>query len=461
MKMKIVLLACLLSFTPGKNALFAQWQSLGSGIVDSPRTILSISAVSEQTVWATAIHPSSPSSYNYTRTIDGGVTWNSGQISDTIGDYYPGTIFALDHLTAWIIMIELRMQSKVRLFKTTDGANTWIEQTGGFNQSGYAFASIHFFNPNEGIGFGSSGTGDSAIDSLVIFRTADGGNTWVRIPPAILPIPEPDEGQWVYGNNRYAHWGDTLWFGTRTGRVFRTSDKGSTWQAFSTGLFHAGSSDRGISSIAFKNHLEGLATSYSPSCAAKTIDGGATWAPLAIPVLPSAADIAYIPGTNGTYIVHRGLMTTGNQSTFLITHDNGTTWGTKTIAPAMPSTKFLSSTSGFGGGKVLSQISVGIYSWTGDLLSGIDEIYNEASFQITSIIPNPADDLATIYLSGNTNAEVSVKIFNNDERLIMQVSEFATDGKLVLDVANLPAGQYLLKLTSEHFSAAGRLMIQR
>jgi hypothetical protein len=89
---------------------------------------------------------------------------------------------------------------------------------------------------------------------------------------------------------------------------------------------------------------------------------------------------------------------------------------------------------------------------------GIEE---KVSTHITSIIPNPADDLATIYLSGNTTAEVIVKIFSNDGRLIRQVSEFATEGKLMLDVANLPAGQYLLKMSSENFSATGRLMIQR
>jgi hypothetical protein len=89
---------------------------------------------------------------------------------------------------------------------------------------------------------------------------------------------------------------------------------------------------------------------------------------------------------------------------------------------------------------------------------GIEERYSLPS---VTIIPNPADDLATICLSGNTTAEVIVKIFSNDGRLIRQVSEFATEGKLMLDVANLPAGQYLLKISSEHFSSTGRLMIQR
>lgn len=37
------------------------------------------------------------------------------------------------------------------------------EQNGEFNEVGHAFAALHFFNENEGVGFGSPGTGNQTI----------------------------------------------------------------------------------------------------------------------------------------------------------------------------------------------------------------------------------------------------------------------------------------------------------
>ena len=88
-----------------------------------------------------------------------------------------------------------------------------------------------------GISFGSPGTGNASVDSLRIYRTQDGGSSWNRIPAANLPAPLAGEGVWIYsGNGLYDSRGDTLWFGTRSGRVFRTVDRGQTWAAFGTGL---------------------------------------------------------------------------------------------------------------------------------------------------------------------------------------------------------------------------------
>lgn len=433
-----LLLLCLLS---QGVILQAQWQNLGSGIVDSPRTIISISAVSEQIVWATAYHPTQMAAYNYTRTIDGGTNWQAGLISDTIGSFYPGFIHALDGYTAWIIMIEVPDQSRIRLFKTTNGGTIWQEQYGDFNSPGYAFASLHFFNSNEGIGFGSPGTGNSVIDSLCIFHTLDGGNTWIRIPPAQLPDPEPGEGVWVYGNNRYASSGDTLWFCTRARRVFRTTDKGITWQAFSAGIGSTTGSYPGLASIAFKNHMEGIVTTYSPSKAARTSDGGETWTTINIPASPNAGNISFIQGSNASYIIHRGLLTT-TQGVFLITNDGGDSWITINLNPATPAISFLSSTVGFGGGKINSAMDGGMYKWIGDWTTGIVSVSDHA---VTRIFPNPTND--HINISGLDPAKIhSTEIFSINGALVAK-PENITGG---IDVSQLKPGIYLLRISHDN-----------
>ena len=170
-------------------------------------------------------NPSGGSAFDFTVTTDGGNAWNAGTLPN-LGSYYPGQVHAVDAQTAWALMINTPQQDRIKILKTTDGGANWQEQPGEFNTSGYAFAGLHFFNANEGIGFGSPGTGNASVDSLRIYRTADGGDTWTRIPAGELPAPGAAEGQWVYGDNRYEAKGDTLWFCTRASRVFRTTDKG-------------------------------------------------------------------------------------------------------------------------------------------------------------------------------------------------------------------------------------------
>lgn len=425
------------------TTLWAQWQNIGSGITNSPRDIFSISAVSENVIWAVAIDPSSIISYDFTKSIDGGATWSAGLLPDTIGFYFPAAIPALDAQTAWALMINLPNQDKIRIFKTTSGGSSWQEQLGEFNTPGYAFASLHFFNANEGIGFGSPGTSDPSIDSLRIYRTVDGGDNWTRIPAANLPTPLANEGVWIYGDNHFASKGDTLWFGTRASRIFRTTDKGLTWQAFNTNI--SGNLDYpGLASVAFKNSLEGIVTTYLPSRAAATTDGGETWTEFFIPSIPHPADIQYIPGTEATYLVSEGWLTSGSISQFGITYDDGGTWGTASFSPPIPVVKFISPTVGFAGGSVFTPDSGGIYKWTGDFTSSINTI-TPTNFSVV-VYPNPVDDKLMIQLPDEFSLQSSIKL------IILNVfgqttKEISINSKLTnIDLNNLPEGIYFYQI---------------
>ncbi len=369
----------------------AQWQSLGSGIVGANRTILALSAVDSNVVWAIAVPTGFTTSFDFTVTTDGGTNWSAGKLPDTIGNYYPLSIYAINAQVAWASLIRLPNQDKVRMFKTIDGGLNWVEQYGEFNNPHFGFGSIHFFNASEGICMGSCGTGNSSFDSLRIFRTANGGDTWTLIPSGTLPAALPGEGQWVYGNSRYENYGDTLWFGTRASRVFRTTDKGQTWQAFNTGIT-GNSGYPGLASIAFQRHLVGIATTYLPFTAARTTDGGVTWDTIPVPATVLGGNIEYVPGTKGTYLVNEGFIGGGPTTDFLITKDGGNNWDFYTDSLPIRVIQFLSPTIGFGGGKLTSSTVGGIYKFTGDLSDStvVNSISPIATGTGLALYPNPA-----------------------------------------------------------------------
>ncbi|HMG16576.1 MAG TPA: T9SS type A sorting domain-containing protein [Saprospiraceae bacterium] len=445
MKKQITTVA-IIFFMMLQITLWAQWQNIGSGI-SSQKTIFSISAPNQNVIWAVAPEESFGACYDFTMTTDGGNSWHQGLLPDTIGDFFPGHIFAINDQTAWVIMINTPEQDRIRIFKTNNGGAAWQEQTGEYNTKGYAFATLHFFNPNEGIGFGSPGTGNALIDSMRIYHTIDGGSNWKRIPTASLPSPLAGEGVWVYGNNRYESKNDTLWFGTRASRVFRTTDRGLSWQAFNAGI-SGSSSYPGLASIAFQNSKQGIVTSYLPSQVAVTSDGGETWTKIPVPTTPRASDIEYIPGTTATYIINQAYLNTGNNSKYLISYDGGIKWKTVSYSPAIPVLKFLSPTVGFAGGQILSPTSGGIYKWTGNWLdSTITSTGNVLPKNpIIEVYPNPVKDKLTIELQDDISIEnnLTLTLFNVFGQRVKQISINSKVSNI--ELGTLPAGIYFYRV---------------
>ncbi|MEO8588409.1 MAG: YCF48-related protein [Flavobacteriales bacterium] len=435
----------------------AQWESTGSGISASQRTIFNISAVDENVLWAITLKLTSGIAYEFCRSTNGGTDWTAGLLPDTIGSYYPLYIQALNDQTAWVVMVRLPLQDRVRLFKTDNGGTDWYERTGDFNVPDAGFAALHFFNSDEGIAFGSPGTGDASVDSLRIYRTVDGGDDWTRIPVSALPPPLAGEGVWVYGANSYEAKGDTLWFVTRASRVFRSTDRGATWEAFDVGI-SGNANSPGLSSVAFQNHMQGIATSYSPSQAATTADGGETWTPIAIPSTPLAADIEYIPGTVATYIVHQdwfdGSFTTNK---FLRTRNGGDTWDTLTFSPAIKVVKFLSASIGFGGSKIILPDSGGVYKWTGDIAASVHDVVQ--SDPALELFPNPALGQVTVRLPEHTPlpAVLTLELFNGLGQAVKRVPLRSRLTDIQLD--DLSSGPYFYQLQDgEQVLRAGILM---
>lgn len=421
----------------------AQWESIGSGIDSTQRFYYSLSVVDENNIWAVPVSTTFTPNYEYTRTTNGGDTWEAGILSDTIGSYYPFQVFALDEDNVWILMVSIPIINQTRLFRTRNGGMTWEEQSGDFNMPAQGITALHFFNENEGLGFG----GTSMQGSLAVFKTDDGGDNWERIPSGMLPDPVSEELIRIFsGNSSYEAVGDTLWFVTSASRVFRTTDKGETWAAFDAGISGEGSFP-GLASIAFENASNGIVTTFqSPGQAAKTTDGGATWAPISIPASPSLGAIEYVPGTTNTYIINDGFQ---QFDVMLITPDGGDNWLSMAYPPSVACMQFISPTIGFGGGNVDVMNGAGLYKWTGDLAT-VTDTENITSLNIDSdlikLSPNPVRDILNLEIDASFQGKpFLIKLYSANGQSVYS-KELSNATSLEINTNIFQSGIYLLSI---------------
>lgn len=411
---------------------YSQWTELGSGVSLNPSEMFSISVPSPNVIWGTPANFGVASNI-FTKSIDGGVSWVSDSIPNTSNTYIPLQILALDDQVAWVLFTSVPNQDAGRIFKTMDGGSTWTEQTGGFNQIGYTTTVLHFFNSNDGVTFGSPGTGDPAIDSMRIYTTSDGGSNWTRVDHGNLPTPLPGEGKWINsGNNSYEAHGDEIWFTSRKQRVYKSTNKGLTWVAHD--VQDAGTSM--LYSVAFQNDSIGLLTGKSPSYLAQTTDGGQNWVTLTPNVSFSANNIEYVPNTDNTYVA---IDASGTNPILWVTKNGGQTWTNDLNPPSMGTIQFLSTNVGYGGTEITSPNTGGIYRWSSDLINGI--IPTESNSTLT-LAPNPATK--STQLTGINHLDIEVlNIYSITGKLVHQIRSSPSN---LIDVSQLEKGLYYINV---------------
>lgn len=126
--------------------------------------------------------------------------------------------------------------------------------------------SFNFFNQYQGLMLG-----DPRGTAWGVGFTNDGGNSW-QLVNNIQPALANETG--LVGS--IFQIGDTVWFGTTAGRIFKTNDKGTSWSVQNV---HTGGY---ITSLSFNENVgvciyaESSATN-APRFLATTTDGGLTW----------------------------------------------------------------------------------------------------------------------------------------------------------------------------------------
>jgi len=195
------------------------------------------------------------------RSSDGGQSWVFAW-----GQGYPDgegvyCIDAIDEFNAWVGTGPVDGQAEI--YYTSDGGQSW----GGTSVGDMTpFVNwIHMYSPANGIM-----QGDPKDNAWGIATTSDGGRSWT---PLSTPLTAAEgEAGW---NNSYDVVGDNVWFGTNSGIIYRSTDRGQTWTSHTT-------PSRNSVDVTFRDAMVGAArfsrlNDVGTDTLAITQDGGQTW----------------------------------------------------------------------------------------------------------------------------------------------------------------------------------------
>lgn len=457
--------------------IHAQWQVIYPPLPDSLNFIgWGISVVDENIVWGnpkinianTVYPPASLTNKYYFKTLDGGNTWSWGEIDGVTVENDAGELWSnarlcgVDSNSAWVVRFEAYAGEISEVFRTTDGGDTWVRIDPPI-EFPTALLGIHFFNQNEGVVWGEERFSPTGVYPngwrIVCFATGDGGDTWDK---AIIPYTV-DEG--IVSNTASGMFdviNDHIWFPT-TKRVFHSGDRGKTWNA-STPLW----ANRPVMMVAYRDTLRGLAYSERdldfnivPKQIKRTEDGGNTWTTIEVgnwPMLHN--DLEYVPGSGGVYWAISPTHTT-------LSKDNGTTWSFEQVPDLIWFAEFLSPNVGWGAGAdhpTPETSRLVIYKWAGDsllcepcdTLSAALEPHLTGSLPL-EITPNPVADQFSILIAGSPSEAFTLRLYDMSGRVALQARVFG-DTKATFDIGGLAAGVYQVEVIGGGKAGGGRVV---
>ncbi len=235
-------------------------------------------------------------------------------------EYQPGNETGHYGITFPSASIGYVVGSSGLILKSTDGGNTWVQQTSNTTSTLYG---VFFKSDTEGWACGAGGT---------LVSTTDGGTTWVvHAQSGVIATSNFNDIYFV---------GSLGWAGNDDNSLYRTTDNGVNWalaQGFSDDVNSVSFADANNGYVA----VDGAGIAYST-------DGGATWTAASVNLGPypySRSDIERIFTIDATTAVATGWGSmVGYQPTIIVvSYDAGATWN-------VPSTGYEWATYGYGYG---------------------------------------------------------------------------------------------------------------
>lgn len=375
----------------------ANWTLVNSALLNTQGVgQISIGMTNNTALWASAIDASGGIVDRWTKSTNSGATWTSGTFNAGSG---LSQIFAINATTCWALFNTGANQG---MYKTTDGGVTWVRKptTGGFGASSFADA-IHFFNNNDGVAMGDPIGSPLGFE---IYTTADGGETWTRVPSANVPVPSTSAEYGITGN--ISGQGNSVWFGTNLGRVFHSVDKGLHWTAV---LLPFGAAETvqpefvdETHGIAFRSYLNlGLETHLNV-----TSDGGATWSDVLVVGNMYARFFSAVPGTTNTYI---GSSSATGANGISVSYDGGYTWNVITSGFNFQASAWANNSTGWAG-TIAAAKSIestgGMYVYNGPALVPVMALIVTPN-SLTSTLPAGGSEVKQLTLSTTGNASIA------------------------------------------------------
>ena len=403
--------------------------------------IADIEVLNENVIWAVGVKfDVNDSLYNFfgpspvlmARTVDGGANWSVTQVP--MGDLpFIANMSVIDENTAFISGLDAFGNAKT--LKTTDGSQTWTLSPVGWDAVVSWPDYLHAFSPAKACVMGDPRDGE-----FEIYTTSNGGINWTKVPGGNIPNPLPGE----FGfNNTGDVVGNTIWFGTSAGRVFRSQDAGLNWSATQTPL-------PAVTAVSFSDADNGLAATSDlhNSTISHTADGGTNWTN----ITPIGGEfrllgIEYIP--NSPFIllgITKNSILSGPFETWL-SPDRGITWQQISSGEIIGWPTFLDGDTGWAGEFQQLDHPTRLFKYTGSPLVGLFSP-NTVEAAI-SVSPNPASDVFQVKVSAEKTADFLLLLNDMQGRLVRQQTVSGQSNfTSTFQVADLPAGQYVLTVAN-------------
>lgn len=403
----------------------------------------SISAASNSVVWANAHVQNQDIAV---RTINGGSDWTNAGASGYPNGSGVYSVFAISANNALVGTGPTGGAAAV--YRTSNGGGSWASTS---VSSITPFVNwIHMFDAQNGIL-----QGDPLSGIWGIATTADGGVTWTRI--AQPPVATGSEAGW---NNSYAAVGDHLWFGTNNSKIYRSTDRGSSWTAITTPSKHSvdmAFADQQRGMIRFTTQTDQGGT----NALAVTNDGGLSWTLLNSINVTTGGTIEVEPDGKRFWFMQ------GNNA--WVSKDLGATW---TVQATPGGFALIGCADAVVGGGTTSVYAAGLdifkFNSTFEPFSttGITDRTAPEGFRLDHVYPNPVSSVsADGVLVGFTlehNAATHMAVYDNLGRLVLEGFQShlaAGSHSMRLDTSMLPAGSYQIRVQAGENIATSNLLV--
>lgn len=375
------------------------------------------------------------------RTIDGGATWKKVGAGN-IGHEAVYSIEGLDSSTAFATTSP---STGTYIFRTSNGGTSWdtvYSLAGGFVDA------IHMFDNQIGIAIG-----DPVGGEWVVLHTSDGGATWLRSKS------EPPQSKTENGSpNCLATVGDSVVvFGSSSGSVYRSTDRGATWVS-------AGTSQPYVTAIGLLESGVGITTGADPRILppayvySHTIDGGVTWNSM---LGPFGSIVNPVAGAG------RSEFWGASANTIYRSTDAGVSWhieyqtqtGFSFLALSVLTSNEVASGWAVAGGGFIYQLNES--TLTG---AQILEVSIPKAITLNQNYPNPFNPSTTIRYALPARAYVTLAVFNTlGQQVASLVNESQEAGyhEVRFDGSSMASGVYFYRLRAGENVATKKLLVIR
>jgi photosystem II stability/assembly factor-like uncharacterized protein len=268
--------------------------------------------VTENAVWFSGTN----GVFGYTE--NNGETWTIDSIKVDSSGHDFRSIAVLNDSTVFLLSIG----SPAYMFKTSDKAKHWKLVYNNYHKDIF-FDCITFSDSLNGIALAD------LIDGFFqLIQTTDGGETWERLTPEVIPQALEGEGGIASSNSILKFNNNEIWFATggKHSRIFYSDDAGKNFIANETPIA-SGEALTGIFSFDMYNNNKMVITGGNYEKSDSTIisfaisnDMGKTFTPVKTPVPFFGSCVKYFKKQNNT----PGIIITGHHGTFLYNMENVT-----------------------------------------------------------------------------------------------------------------------------------------